>query len=108
MDKKYVIGGLAVIGAATLAGVAAITILTLKKRAEEAAEPQDSIRLDLDGDGVADVVLEDLDGDGKIDTVTAEVAAEEPTKEAPAEAPAAPEEPQPEAPTAPEAPAEAE
>lgn len=87
MKLKHIIGGLALVGAAATAAVVA---LKLKEQT-----PEDSILLDLDGDGVTDVILEDLDGDGKLDTVTAvedtadtEAAAVEETHEAPAETPA--------------------
>ena len=88
MKKKHLVSGLAILGAGAAAAAA---VVAAKKLAKENTEPEDSILLDLDGDGVADVVLEDLDGDGKIDTVTAGVqpetkAPEEPEKveEAPA------------------------
>ena len=86
MKKKHLVGGLALLGAGAAAAAA---VVAAKKLAQNASEPEDSILLDLDGDGVADVVLEDLDGDGKIDTVTAGI---QPTEEA--ETPA--EEPKPE------------
>lgn len=86
MKKKHLVGGLALLGAGVAAAAA---VVAAKKLAQNTAEPEDSILLDLDGDGVADVVLEDLDGDGKIDTVTAGI---QPTEEA--EAPV--EEPKPE------------
>lgn len=97
MKKKHVISGLAVLGIGAAAAAAVVAAKQLKK---DAAEPEDAILLDLDGDGVADVVLEDLDGDGKIDSVSTDVAAETETK-TPAEAPVA------EAPAADEAPAAA-
>ena len=101
MKKKHLVSGLAILGAGAAAAAA---VVAAKKLAKENTEPEDSILLDLDGDGVADVVLEDLDGDGKIDTVTAGVqpkteTAEEPEKveEVPApgaEEPAEAEQPQ--------------
>ncbi len=70
MKKKYLVSGLAILGAGTAATAA---VIAAKKLAKGNTEPEDAILLDLDGDGVADVVLEDLDGDGKIDSVTASV-----------------------------------
>ena len=64
MKKKHVISGLAVLGVGAVAAAAVVAAKQLKK---DAAEPEDAILLDLDGDGVADVVLEDLDGDGRQD-----------------------------------------
>ena len=117
MKKKHLVSGLAILGAGAAAAAA---VVAAKKLAKENTEPEDSILLDLDGDGVADVVLEDLDGDGKIDTVTAGVqpkteTAEEPEKVEEAPAPEAEnpdlittipaEKPAPETETAEEAPA---
>ena len=76
------------LGAAAVAGVAAMaTVQILKKKQQDLEAPEEAILLDLDGDGEVDVKLEDRDGDGKIDTVTTETAP------AQAEAPAEPEEP---------------
>ena len=58
MKAKHIIGGLALVGAA--AAAAAIVALKVK---EAQTEPEEPILLDLDGDGVTDVILEDLDGD---------------------------------------------
>ncbi len=100
MKKKHVLGGLAVLG---VGAAAAAAVVAAQKLAQKETEPEDTILLDLDGDGVTDVVLEDLDGDGKIDSVTAGVHPAE-TEETPAEKPA--EEPAPAAETAPETEAE--
>lgn len=67
MKAKHIIGGLTLVGAA--AAAAAIVALKIK---EAKTQPEEPILLDLDGDGITDVILEDLDGDGKIDTVTAD------------------------------------
>ena len=67
MKAKHIIGGLVLAGAA-----AAVTAVVIKKLQEPQVQPEEPILLDLDGDGVTDVILEDLDGDGKIDTVTAD------------------------------------
>ena len=93
MKKKHLVSGLAILGAGAVVTAAAVAA---KKLAKENTKPEDSILLDLDGDGVADVVLEDLDGDGKIDSVTAGVqaktkTAEETEKAKEAPAPEAPE-----------------
>lgn len=69
MKNKNIVAGLAVVGAATLVAGTAIVI---KKVLDAKTQPEEPILLDLDGDGVTDVILEDLDGDGKIDTVTAD------------------------------------
>ena len=53
MKKKHVISGLAVLGVGAAAAAAVVAAKHLKK---DAAEPEDAILLDLDGDGVADVV----------------------------------------------------
>ena len=84
MKKKHVISGLAVLGVGAAAAAAVVAAKQLKK---DAAEPEDAILLDLDGDG-------------KIDSVSTDVAAETEAK-TPAEAPVA------EAPAADEAPAAA-
>ncbi len=82
MKKKYLVSGLAILGAGTAAAAA---VVAAKKLAKEKTEPEDAILLDLDGDGVADVVLEDLDGDGKIDSVTANLQSQPEAAETAAE-----------------------
>ena len=76
MKKKYLVSGLAILGAGTAAAAA---VVAAKKLTKEKSEPEDAILLDLDGNGVADVVLEDLDGDGKIDSVTASLQPQDET-----------------------------
>ena len=67
MKARHIIGGLALMGIG-----AAMAILATGKQEKPQTAEGDAIFLDLDGDGVPDIILEDLNGDTKIDTVIAD------------------------------------
>ncbi len=79
MSKKHMIGGLAAMGVAAVAGATVAAVKLVKKKHQSLEAPEEAVLLDLDGDSAVEEKLGDLDAP--------EAEAPEETAEATEEAP---------------------